>query len=684
MATTTSVGSLVSLFSFLPVILIVSSTILLDYAMRYEKLLHRCQIQIWMWLALSLASSTLWPVGPTIASGNDDYDYDYDYYGGTNENSRSGNQQVVCFAAWAHLTVFFNLSAILAEALQSRLNAPSRWNQNFRNALQILPMASWWSMIVVVVTSSVLSLNIYTTTNTTGTGTGTEPSSPQIDSVWKLSLWTFLGSFLVLWLIRISANRRRKNSIDMQGMPSTMTTTTSDSNNGGGMVARCCGIRPLAASANYNSSVASAAQFNYKQCWLDEGQWYTWNRVQTIQWFARHLSSSSKVDNDDVICEEEKDMVVAILAPHRITGDVLESLADVSQLVALRVPFGPACRLSDSITELVEQYPTPQRRTTKGGARGRTGRVGNRLSTNNNSDNNDTRSQYDDDNRVHSELRVSNDYDYNNNEQGPPSSRVPGGQDQYQNIEQQHAFQGGVSEEQHEKLNNVMKERFGLELPKLKATDWLAVQKGLRDQANKNNHETMPLTNNDMMSQPHPFAATTEARSVDPTMRNNDYANGTAVPLPQKQRQFLPNPSSSIDNNGTIPPSSMPYPSIPEHILEGMPPKIREITKRRPDLIGTIWNQNQNQVLQQQPRISPNYQASTALPGATKQFTGLHALPEIIREESTMMGEDTGDEDYDDSDDEDERTSLINNKDNSNEFPALYKSIDKSMIPSIV
>jgi len=602
--------------------------------MRYEKVLHRCQLQIWMWLALSLASSS-------ALHGNPQAD-------------------VVCFTAWAHLAVFFNLSAILAEALlQSRLNlntnAPStRWNQTVKDALRILSIASWCSMIVVavVVVSSA------------------EPSSPQIiDSVWKLSLWTFLGTFLVRWLIRISANRRQKTSIDMQGMPTTMATSDSN-NNSGGKTTRCCGIRP--ASANYNSS---AVQFdNNRQCWLDEGQWYAWNRVQTIQWFAQQLllsSSSSKGDNND---EEEKDMVVAILAPHRITGDVLGGLADVSQLVALRVPYGPACRLSDSIAELVYRYPTPQRRRIAnkggggGGARGeRKVMFGNPLSTyNNNSGNNkndDTRNQYDDDHdRIHSELRGSNDYEYTNNNNG---QGIPGDQHQYQNEQQQQqAFQGaeGVSEEQHEKLNNLMKERFGLELPKLKATDWLAVQKGLRDKAANNNNskdpETMSLTNHDMMSQPQPLP------------------HPLTVPLPQTQQQFLPNnPSSSyIDNNhGTIPPSSsMPIPGIPDHVLEGMPPKIRELAKRRPDLISTIWKQKQNQV----PRIPPNYQASAALPGiATKnQFTGLHnnAIPETV------------DEDYDDSDDEDETTNLIHNRDDSNEYSARYKSIDKSTIPSIV
>jgi hypothetical protein len=615
-----------------------------------------------MWLALSLATSS-------TLRGND-------------VNDADGNPRVaaVCFAAWAHLTVFFNLSAILAEALlQRRLlnlntntNAPStRWNQTLRNALHVLPMASWCSMIVVAVATT--------------TGTELSSSPPIIDSVWKLSLWGFLGTFLVRWLIRMSATRRQKTAVDMQGMPTTMATSDSN-NNSGGVMARCCGIRP--ATANYNSSATS--QFNNsKQCWLDEGQWYAWNRVQTIQWFVQQLMSSSSsskgASNDDD--DEEKDMVIAILAPHRITGDVLEGLADVSQLVALRVPYGPACRLSDSIAELVDRYPTPQRRriTNQGGgggsARGgRKVRFGNPLSTysndSGNSNTNDIRNHYDDENdRMHSELRGSNDYEYNNNNNG---QGIPGDQHQYQyqnneqQQQQQNDFQGaaGVTEEQHEKLNNVMKERFGLELPKLKATDWLAVQKGLRDKAAAknntdidNNHETMSLTNHDMMSQPQPHPLT--------------------VPLPQTQQQFRQNnPSSSYSDNhrGRIPPSSssslsssMPIPGIPDHVLEGMPPKIREVAKRRPDLISTIWKQKQNQV----PRIPPNYQASAALPGAvtSNQFSGL--------QNNTVLPE-TVDEDYDDSDDEDETTNLIHSRDDSNEYPARYKSIDKSMIPSIV
>jgi len=659
-------NDLLSLLSIFPVVLIASSAILLDHSMRYETVLHRCQLQVLMWIVLSLASSIQWP-GP-MRSGNEN--------DGTSEisNGNGDHLQFVCFV-WAQLTVFFNLSSVIVEVTQSRLVAPSRWKKNLRNVLHFLPISSWCS--VVVAACSVVPL--YTTTTDS-------KSSMQIDTVWKFSLWTFLGTFLVLWLIRLSSNRRRKISLDMEGMPTTMSTvarTSASYRNNGGILARICGVSPIAGTVDYNSSVYSRQ--NTAHYWLDERQWYTWNRIQTIQWFAQQLSS--KVDND--ICEGEKDMVIAMLAPHRVTGDVLDYLADVSQLVALRVPFGPACQLSDSIAELVERYPKPRR---KNSVRGRVGRVDNRSSA---IPRNDTY----DNAQNHPESQTSNgwldlhDHEYNkeprsqqtngrlvgvNNElplQRPIPSRTFGGQHQYQNDPQ---IQGGISEEHHEKLNNVMKERFGLELPKLKATDFLAVQKGLSSKANAK-HETIP-SSNDIMSQPHPRTVMSADGSADPTVRN-DFANGTTVPLPYESRQSLPLPSASTDNRST--PTSLSSSGIPQHVLEGMPPGIQDIAKRRPDLIQTIWKQKQQQS-PKQPRNPPHLPPQKELPSSTQQYNRLPTLSETSRIDS-MKGEDqvyTSAVDYD-TDDEDETTSLIH-RDNSNQSPTQYKSIHKSIIPSII
>lgn len=452
-------------------------------------------------------------------------------------------------------------------------------------------------------------------------------------------------------------------------------------------MARFCGVRPRAAKVDYNKASVASEQFN-SQGWSDERQWYTWNRPQTIQWFAQKLSSHADSS------QEETNAVVELLTPHRITGDVLEGLVDVSQLVVLRVPFGPACRLSDCIVELVEKYPKPRR------LNGTRGGFGNRLSRN--SDRENDPNPYGADSNYYDAEPSNNsldlhDREYNNNGlrsrrvnepsmgvtgglplQPDAAPHVPGGQ--HPHSQNEPVFQGGMSEEQHEKLNNVMKERFGLELPKLKGSDFLEIQKGLsKKKANNTHHATEPLFNDDMPL-PHPFSTTSVGGTIDPAT-TNDYANGSIIPLSRESEQQPPIPSSPIDNrNG--PSVSSSTTSIPEHVLQGMPPEIREIAKRRPDLIETMWKQKQQQILPQQPRKPLKTQASTALHAATKRDNGLAALPEIA--ETGRVDDATGDETYD-SDDEDETTSLIH-RDNSsiNEIPARYKSIDKSMIPSLI
>jgi len=195
-----------------------------------------------------------------------------------------------------------------------------------------------------------------------------------------------------------------------------------------------------------------------------------------------------------------------------------------------------------------------------------------------------------------------------------------------------------------------MKERFGLELPKLKATDFLAVQKAyLSKENNGNNHQTKPPSP-DGTARPPLFAATTANEyTTDPAFNSNDdYSN--KIKAPQQPHQHSQRYSHS---NLQPPPSSSNV--MPEHLFEGMPPQIREIAKRRPDLIKTMWKQKQEAMQQQQ---SKEQQAQT------------NSIEEEV---------------YEDSDDEgDERTSLID-RDSMNQHPVRYKSIgEKSMIPDIV
>jgi len=459
--------------------------------------------------------------------------------------------------------------------------------------------------------------------------------------------------------------------MDMQGMPTTMTTniatSASDTIFGGGIMARFCGVRTLRSTTNYKSSVAS--ERSNTQLWLDERQWYKWTRVQVIQWFAEQLSSKT----NGCILEDEKDMILAFLVPHRITGDVLEDLADVSQLVALQVPFGPACRLSDSIVELVGRYPKPQRMDSR---RRRTKRFVNCSSTALDNDGNCR----DDTLPTSNDCLDLHDHQYNNETrsrqlngrlssvndglaaQCPDQIQDPSGQFQYQ---ADSIFPNNISVEQHEKLNNVMKERFGLELPNLKAADVLAVHKELESKPG-NNQKFKEYANDDIL-QSHPLAMTNEDGSIDPTTRH-PVPNGITYPE---------SPSSSLQNIKSQPLNT----SIPENILNEMPPEIREVAKRRPDLMMTIWRQKQQQILQQ-PRKQNALPVSSTTPSiATKQHCEPSKLPKTSREEHAV--EEYSEREYYDSDDQDETTSLIH-RENSNEFPARYKSIDKSLLPGVI
>eukprot|EP00531_Pseudo-nitzschia_arenysensis_P018258 CAMPEP_0116141104 /NCGR_PEP_ID=MMETSP0329-20121206/14205_1 /TAXON_ID=697910 /ORGANISM="Pseudo-nitzschia arenysensis, Strain B593" /LENGTH=576 /DNA_ID=CAMNT_0003636267 /DNA_START=29 /DNA_END=1759 /DNA_ORIENTATION=+ len=545
-------------------------------------------------------------------------------------------QQRIIINLWGHLTVFFNLSAVMTEALQNNNIGLSKRQEAVRMILQILPISCWWPMILV----TVASILVETTTSVEG--------FLSIGALWKLSLWAFLATFLFLWFLRAVTARRRKISADLQGMPTTVTTTGDLS---GGIIARICVMEPY---SGYNSKPAvDAAPRN--ACYLEERQWYTWSKLETMQWFVQQLQQGQS--------GEKSQKIVSLLARQCITGDVLDCLADVSQLVALRIPFGPACRLSDAIAGLVERYPKPR---IINGIRQRS-RRGDAMTSNElrfsrhcldlhddeyNSRSNNNRGEYNDSEQqlkppTNEQSTMGGNEELHQRRPEPPSHPQP-----------QQAFQNGsgnkMSEEQHEKLNQVMKDRFGLELPKLRATDFLEVQKGLKAQ----NGRTAPLPN-EGMTQPFPFGTNGE-----PPMRNSNYSNGTtAVPI----AQTLPtNGSPSVPTRNASP--SIQSTGIPDQILKGMPPELQEIAKRRPDLVETIWKQKQQQQQQQQQQ---------ALQGRQPTKARLAALPESSRDIENF-------EEEFDSDNEDETTSLIQSDAIHREHPGRYKSVDKSMHPSLV
>eukprot|EP00535_Pseudo-nitzschia_heimii_P000201 CAMPEP_0197184904 /NCGR_PEP_ID=MMETSP1423-20130617/10814_1 /TAXON_ID=476441 /ORGANISM="Pseudo-nitzschia heimii, Strain UNC1101" /LENGTH=638 /DNA_ID=CAMNT_0042635847 /DNA_START=82 /DNA_END=1995 /DNA_ORIENTATION=+ len=634
-------AGLVFLFSVIPVVLATIAALLLDRVLKYETTFNRCQIQILMWIVLSTISSKTW-LGPS-KSRNDDISESV-------SNGSGIDHEVVC-SVLVQLTIFFNLMVPLGELLQKRLEPTPRWTQMVWNGIQILPLSSCLTMIMV--TCYVLYLNA-------------KEAITEVEIIWKVSIFIFLGAFLGLWLFRFSTNRSRKVLTDMQGMPMPVTTAfpaASGPSISGGIMARFCGVITAPATFDYKSSFQ-----DNQNCWLDERQWYRWSRAQTMQWFGQKLSS--KIESD--ISNKKKEMVVAILAPHHITGDILDRLVDVSQLVALRVPFGPACRLSDSVAEMVERYPKANKRN---GAKRWTSRSTDNMSRSKEAQNNFYVRVSNDCLNLHDQQYNCESRKINEEREGvnhniptkypPGSSLYPEGQHLYEN---EPVIHGDASNEQQEKLNKVLKERFGLELPKLKARDFLEVRKGLSNEAN-NTKQAAQSTDNGVSQSPS-FRTTELDRNINSTMRNG-CANGAAVSIQQRSQQFSYSPSSS-DMDGihsSTPPSKGIPPStgITQHILDGMPSELREIAKRRPDLVQTAWNQKQQNVAKQPGETS----TAGAFPAVLKRDIRLPSLLEStqsMRREDRMDGDDI---DYD-SADEDETTFLIN-RDDTTRTPSRYK-----------
>jgi hypothetical protein len=686
--TTTSFS--IFLFSVLPVILIITSSIILDVSLRYEKILNRCQCQIGMWLVLALLMSRLQiqtqTQTQTTTSISDDYDYSNIINNNSDEQTQPPSQQQqqqqqqydieyqymlnniqIVFLVWANITLFFNLLIILAEALLHNrfLILAIRSKRQVLDVLQIFPISSWGSMMVTVFSI------FWSTSKTTSTST-----SIVTILLFRLSLWTFMGTFFVLLMIRFYLNHHRRNKISSRNIQDsssfTINSTTANTiDHNGGIMSRLCGSHANTVDSNNNNSTYTTSSF----C-LDESQWYTWTRIQTMQWFTQQLSiTNDDINNnsnnnntnkyrgglqrdglvktnsyDPAELEEEQDMIVTILTPHRITGNALDML-DVSQLVALGVPYGTAAHLSDSISHLIEKYPTPLLHSVNKTPRRKIGRRNHHLGI-----------VYDDENPNASYALDLHDNEYNSlgRSRQQVVKKIRGGshdeeiqmqQQQHQRrpvssqhemeIDHKHQHQqhhesitpeeGGMTDELHQQLNDVMKERFGLELPKLKADDFYAATQLLSGKES-----------NRMLS--HPLTAN---MTTNTNTDGNGNGNGNGN---DHIKTNQPRSDSSTGGGGGSSPKFL------ENVLDGMPPHLREIAKRRPDLMEKILNQKQGQVIQQNP----------------------HATTTLSMVKEGRGNDDDDDDDNDDDDDGDETTSLIQ-RDGNNEVPLIrYKSIDKS------
>ena len=577
---------------------------------------------------------------------------------------------------------------------------------------------------------------------TMSTNHGSLPSSSSSSSFvfggQYYSLQIFLITLVTIWLIRWNIHRQQIIQQELQGIP------TSDQQRS-----------EAAATTTTSSRYSIASSSSSSSCnFCDESVWFTWDCHQVIRWIEQqlHLSSSStesfvssttapsstgvirtstqsdydnifhnnivanhgeRNQNDDDFRQEELDMILSILIPQRISGDVLDGLT-VDQLMAMKVPFGPACRLASDIAyRLVERYPKPLNMTpTTTMASTRI----NRSTFCQRQDHFDIRNRHED---VIPSWLAQHDREYNNNNDSndhievrnkvgyladidkSSSSAATTTTNSY-NDDNDVSFNSDYNQHQ-QRMENIMRDRFGLELPKVNTIGLNNTgtsgdtQRGIERQQNIDN-----------ISPGGQYTAQVEHLRPFNTIQND---------FDHKPRQpYRDNPTSSPSTEETVKDDGVN--SFPKSILDQMPPHIQEIVQRRPDLVNQLMQRNKlhhRQVQQPQPHFEnstsnksptnnklsesdglkkrsttstakgmvPNSSRMTTIAESSESNNGDNRSRSRLRH-TTVNGDDNFllniDSEEDDEDDgDDERTSLIQlPKSKYSSSPPLeyYKSID--------
>ncbi|CAJ1969082.1 unnamed protein product [Cylindrotheca closterium] len=352
------------------------------------------------------------------------------------------------------------------------------------------------------------------------------------ESIAMFSLQVYILSLCILWIIHWYKRRKEKLEQEMRKI----------TNYGG---------------SGSNTNPSSSFIISQDKDGFDRSKWYTWKPSTTLRWISQVLESS--FDHDDV-----DHGVLQQLASHRIDGPLLDTLS-VSQLLQLQVPYGPACHLDQAIqTELVRPFPKP-----RGSEANMSGSSCNGASFGG------TTSAHPND------FLSGFDEEYNSDRRRSFASTAKS--DGTSGLADRNSFASGaemlnLDPNQENHINDVMKERYGLELPRLR---------------------TEGTSASDPASGAPPSQASAVSDGEDPLQRGpiQKQLQSAALPTPK----IAPAPAApAIHTPSSAQASSVGGKSeIPEAILKQMPANIQDIAKRRPDLVRQMLLSKQLQVQDQ-------------------------------------------------------------------------------------
>ena len=293
-------------------------------------------------------------------------------------------------------------------------------------------------------------------------------------------------------------------------------------------------------------------------------------------------------DDENLAGAGSSRVLLRTLAPHYLCGDVLDSLT-LSQLVhTLHVPYGPAVILIRDIARLTQRYPKPP-------------------------DEDDPTTTASIGRAMHPSYWLEvHDQEYYHKEH---KDRTP------------HHFAGmphddddpipatpppAIDPELEKRLATLMKERYGIELPTIRRrTSTRHVPH--KDQNDDDDNKTSSCHAEKQQDGPHCGGGDDQFTSTRNSSRS--------VPPPPL---LLPPSQGPSNHHGVLPPASL---------LENMPPRIREIAERRPDLVQALLLKQQRH--QQQQRRRPP------------------------RNQTVMAPEDDEEEEMEEDEMDDETTSLV-------------------------
>jgi hypothetical protein len=396
----------------------------------------------------------------------------------------------------------------------------------------------------------------------------TLPNGASSDASQYMGIYSM--SFAVLWASQWHLHRKRRVGQDLQGIPST--STRSD---------------------------VCMKRFGLKSSPPDEREWINWIPSQVLYWISATLE------------DEDANIVTSLLAPERIPGSILDTLS-VQQLLQLNVPYGPACLLSRHIQRLVRIHPPP--RTTTSGVYISSSPRASAIPA----------ARYEhasipnlDEEELISEPQPDwltlHDEQYNHpkSEHASRQRHVPSKSYHADPVTESFTFEGS---EQQRRMEQMMKERYGLELPKLR----------------------MP---NEMQASPP------EDEYPPAAPLNYARAPASAPVAPPAKDPMAPVPITKEDVMAAIPPL----------IFKQMPPHIQEIAKRNPEIIKQLLRAQEHETIH--PPDSAVASKKLAWDNA-HQPTGGAGQPKSIPEPDQEEESDQ-EEDYFINDTDDERTNLL-------------------------